>query len=342
MVTSDGGYLITGDCYYYDSVLSIWRLRPLMIKTDADGNEQWNLIYGLNSGYRGDVAQNPAENSSGQFYCSARHFRDSIPYGDSPSFLKFDSAGNEVYYRDLIDSTQLGMSNTLDFINDSVMLIAGGWSHHTNISDSNGIIKTDTLGNVIKTRSLLTNVVNTFRSAVVTEDHKYLVTGGFSVNGTNTHIYLFKLNFNLDFDSIYTMPRVYDSLCPHPIVSDTTDLDDCGVVTAIREPEEYEKEARLLVYPNPATGHVTVEMPQMLIRKSSGQGMTTTTIYHQWDKIRLDVFNLSGKLMFSQDVVHDQTRIQIITSGWPQGMYMARIVFLNEVVAGARVIVQGQ
>jgi len=337
-VTSDGGYLITGDGYYYDSVLTMWRLRPLMIKTDADGNEQWNLFYGLSSGFRGDVAQCPTEGPTGQYYCSARHFRDSIPTGDSPCFLKFDAAGNEVYYGDLVDSTKLGMSNTLNFINDSVMLIAGGWSHHTNICDSNGIIKTDTLGNVLKKKVLLANVVNTYRAAVVTSDDKYLVTGGFSVNGALPHIYLYKLNFNLDFDSIYTMPRVYDSLCPHPIVSDTTDLDDCGVVTSLKEPEEYEEDARLRVYPNPATDRVTVEIPQVLIRKSAGRGITTT-IYHQWEKTRLDVFNLNGNLMFSQEVDHNQTRVHINTSGWPQGMYLARLVFMNEVVAGEKLVI---
>jgi hypothetical protein len=340
MVTSDNGYLITGDCYYYDSISTYWLLRPLIIKTDPDGNEQWQLIYGLNSGYRGDVPNSPHQTSASFYYCSARHFRDSIPFGDSPSFLKIDSAGNEIYYRDLIDSTKLGMSNTLNFINDSVILIAGGWSYHTNISDSNGIIKTDTLGNILKTKILLANVVNTFQAAIVTHDEKYLVTGGFSVNGALPHIYLYKLNFNLDFDTLYNTPFIYDSLCPHMIVSDTSDLDDCSVITAIREPEEYEKESRLLVYPNPASNQITVEFPKCLIRKSFGHGMHSTTIYHQWINTRLDVLDLSGRLIVSGDVAKDESCVVISTSSWPDGMYLVRLIFMNEVVSEAKLVIK--
>jgi len=338
LVCQDGGYLITGDCYYYDSISTYWFLRPLILKTDADGNQQWQLVYGLSSDYRGDVPLGPTQNESGYYYSSSRRFRDSIPYGDSPSFIKFDSSGNELYYRDLVDSTILGMSNTLNFINDSVMLIAAGWSSHSNISDSNGVIKVDTLGNVLKRKSLLSNVVNTFRSATTTFNDKYLVTGSFSVNGAKPHIYLYKLNFNLDFDSIYTMPRVYDSLCPHPIVSDTTDLDDCGVVTSIKEPEEYEEDARLRVYPNPASNRVTLEMPKVLIRKDASQGIATTTIYHRWDKTRLDVFNLAGNLIFSQELTTEQPQVELDISGWPEGMYMVRLVFMNEEVARAKIV----
>ena len=67
MISSDGGFLITGDGYCWDPQTQLWRTRPVFIKTDSEGDEQWNLIYGLNSGYRGDVAKNPTENSSGQF-----------------------------------------------------------------------------------------------------------------------------------------------------------------------------------------------------------------------------------------------------------------------------------
>jgi len=339
LITEEGDYLVTGDGYYWNPQTQTWQLRPLMIKTDPDGNQIWQLIYGFPAGYRGNVPMCPTEVPGNLIYCSSRHFRDSVPYGDSPSFIKFNLEGEEVYYRDLIDSTVLGMSYSLNFINDSTMLIAAGWSWNATISDSNGIIKVDTLGNVLKKKILLENVVNTFSSAIVTYDDKYLVTGGFSVNGADPSIYLYKLKFDLEFDSIYTNPFTYDSLCPYPIVSDTMDLDDCDVITDIKEPEEYEKESVIIAYPNPATDIISLEMPEYLVRKSNSSGITSTTIYHQWKEVRLEVFDLFGRLMYSETIPQQEKSVKIDVSTWPGGMYVARVVFMNDVVGSVKFVV---
>ncbi|MBN1198242.1 MAG: hypothetical protein JXA23_02740, partial [Bacteroidales bacterium] len=34
-----------------------------------------------------------------------------------------------------------------------------------------------------------------------------------------------KVNSDLEYDSIYTQPFTYDSLCPHPIISTPVELD---------------------------------------------------------------------------------------------------------------------
>ena len=49
---------------------------------------------------------------------------------------------------------------------------------------------------------------------------------------------LFKLTQDLEQDTFYTTPFVYDSLCPYQIVSDTIVPDDCGVIVGIEEDEE--------------------------------------------------------------------------------------------------------
>jgi len=340
MITNDENYLITGDGYYWNPQLQLWQRRPLMIKTDPDGNQIWQLIYGYPNGYRGAVAMNPTEVPGNFVYCSARHFRDSIPYGDSPSFIKLSLNGYEVYYEDLKQSTALGIANTLNFINDSQMICACSWSYSTTNIDSTGLIKTDTLGNILQTKLLLADVDNTLSSAVVTTDNKYLVTGGFSVNGADPSIYLFKLNFDLEYDSIYTTPLTYDSLCPYPIVSDTMDMDDCDVITAIKEPEEYEQEGILRAFPNPASERIFIEIPVYLIRKSSSSGLSSTTIYHQWKESQLEVFDLFGRLMFCEAIPRQEKTVEIDVSSWPGGMYVARMVFMNDVVGRVRFMVR--
>jgi hypothetical protein len=153
--------------------------------------------------------------------------------------------------------------------------------------------------------------------------------------------YLFKLNSNLEYDSIYTTPFTYDSLCPHPIVSDTIPLDDCQVVVVgLDDAEKNPEKAKLYIYPNPAGGEVTIEMPQYLVRKNQGNGITATTTYFQWDRCRLDILDLTGKLVFSDEIPKQQARVRVDISGWQPGMYLARIVFMNEVVASAKIMVR--
>ena len=340
LLTSDGGYLITGDASYLVPPWTFGYRHPLIIKTDSNGVYQWTLAFGALYAYKEDGGTSSHENQYGFFYSTSRHFRDSIPLGDSPGFIKVSPDGEEVYWRDLFPNTVLGIDNTMDFINDSVMIISSSWSYSSTTSDSTGVIKVDTLGNVIKLKALLTDVINTLRASTLTFNNKYLVTGGFSVNGADPHIYLFKLNYDLEYDSIYTRPFTYDSLCPYPIVSDTTNLDDCEVITSIKTPEEYEEKSHIKVYSNPAEDQITIEMPKYLVRKSSGNGIIATTIYHQWKEVRLEVFDLFGKLKFCETVPQLKKSVIQKVYAWSTGMYVARVVFMNEVVAREKFVVE--
>jgi len=79
-------------------------------------------------------------------------------------------------------------------------------------------------------------------------------------------------------------------------------------------------------------------MPQYLVKQNQGSGITATTTYFQWDRTRLEMLNINGKLMFTQEIPKQQTTVQINTSAWPAGIYLARIVFMNEVVAEAKIV----
>ena len=43
--TTDGGYIISGT--YYRNTWSLWYSYYYLIKTDANGNEEWNQTYGI-------------------------------------------------------------------------------------------------------------------------------------------------------------------------------------------------------------------------------------------------------------------------------------------------------
>ncbi|NCA76997.1 MAG: T9SS type A sorting domain-containing protein, partial [Alphaproteobacteria bacterium] len=136
-------------------------------------------------------------------------------------------------------------------------------------------------------------------------------------------------------------PFTYDSLCPHPIVSDTVPLDDCEVViVGLDDAEQHPEKTKLQIYPNPTGGQVNIVMPQYLVRQNPGSILSSTTTWFQWDQTRLDILSITGKLMFTMEIPKQQTTVHINTSAWPAGMYFARVVFMNESVVEGKLVVE--
>jgi len=338
LITSDSGYLVTGDTYYGSPGHPYW-LRPLIIKTDSAGNEQWTLPFGVQNGLRGDVAQFPSENSSGSFYMSARHFRDSIPLGDSPCFLKVSPSGQEVYYKDLVGYSQEGGSSTLLLKDNDSLFVGAAWRDSAG-TENIGIIKCDTLGNISKTVVLFQDILYSLNAALFTFDAKYVTGGNFNPSGGNTKIYLYKFNANLDPDPGYSQPLAYGSLCPHPVWSDTTTADDCGVITKIDDPLTDPAKYRMRAYPDPAATLINLVIPESLLRRSAFGNYRTTTVYHQWRSATLQIYDFRGQLVFSKEIPKDIRAVPVDVSRWPRALYLARLIFMNETVAETKFLVE--
>ena len=340
-ITNEHEYIVTGDAYD-GSPGHVYKLRPLILKTDSSGNDLWTLSWGHTCGLRGQLASYTAENSGGFFYSAASHYRDTLPGGDSPCFLKTSPDGQEVAYRDLIPDSKYGGSATLHIIDTDTMLISAVWKDRNTSIDLNGVLKCDTLGVVTKTKILLENAYVSDQGALLTFDNKYLVAGGMYVQTPPylSKIYLFKLNMNLEYDSVYTAPRTYDSLCPYPIVSDTMNLDDCGIITDVREPLTNPESCKLLIFPNPAIDRLTIGFPKYLRREAQTGTVQTTTIYHQWKSATLEVYALNGSRLLSKEIPKDQTSLELDVSGWQRGMYYFRLKFGKEALTGEKVLIR--
>lgn len=346
IVTSTNLFVVTGDAYQ-GSPGQTYYLRPLIIKTDSSGNDLWTLSFGATNGFRGMGAQFPNENQTGCIYTTATHFRDTVPFGGPPCFLKISPSGQGMYYRDLIldsiilgSGTIIGGSSTLNLHNNDSLLISSVWQDRQGNQDI-GLLKCDTLGQVSKVKILFQNVFySLIDNSLLTFNNKLLAGGQFYLPGNNTNIYLYKFSTNLEFDSVYTMPRIYDSLCSYPIVSDTVNLDDCGVISAIHDPLSESDYYRLKIYPNPVKDKMTIELPQYLLRQTSSGSIQIMTIYHQWKTATLEIYDLFGKLKYSNEIPKKMEKIELDVSSWDNGMYVVREVFMNDVVANAKFLVQ--
>jgi hypothetical protein len=184
------------------------------------------------------------------------------------------------------------------------------------------------------------NDLYSLHAALFTDDNNYAIIGYFDPTNTGTKIYLYKFTSNLDYAPLNTQPRVYDSLCPHPIVSDTTNLDDCAIITGIDDPFKNPEKFNLAVYPNPASDKLTIAIPGKLARKTGSGAMQITTIYHQWDKATLEIYDLSGKLVCSKEITRQTEQVELNVSSWRQGMYEARLIFMNEIVGTAKFVIE--
>ena len=335
--TTDNCFVITGETYYPDPTYPNEKIiKIILIKVNLNGGTIFEVPWGTDNGVYSRGYESVEDNQH-NIYTASEHARRSLPVGVSPCIFKTSSTGEPIDCFDLLTTSVTGISTTINWFQDSSLILGTKWGYLYGV-DTIGVFKSNNMGTVLKSKSLITSSSGTLQSSDITFNNKVVIAGSF-FSTNNWQPYAFKLTSDLEYDSVYTTPFTYDSLCPHPIVSDTIPLDDCEVVVVgIDDPEQHPEKTKLHVYPNPASQVITVEMPQYLIKTSGGSGITATTYYHQWKSVRLDVFDLFGKLMYSQDIPGKTEKTELDISSWPVGMYIARIVFMNEVTGTVKFV----
>ena len=312
---NENEYLITGDYYQYNpgEDTNARYDRPMFIKIDSTGNEMWHLLWGVNTYFYGDAFKS-VFNSNGDIYSVGQN--ESVdPPGYQGAMFKLDKNGNQLFSKNIPDSTKAGISTTISLMQDSILFIGTSWTDWDN-DDHTTVYKTDTMGNILKEKELLQES-NTFRYSIITHDNKYLVAGNFYI-GNNWDIYLWKFNKDLEYDSIYTQPRVYDSLCPHEIVSDTIDLD----TTIVNLQELYEQMQRIQVHPNPASTKLFVTLGDL----------TKGTEFR--------MFNVNGQVVKHIPVQLYKREYEINISRLPPGLYVVVLFDKGKVADKQKVIIR--
>ena len=337
-LTSNGQYLISGTCYHVilgqTSPLWLW---PMLLLVDSTGELNWELPWGASLPFslqiNGDGYQSTYINNTIFTSMSDYHWPGSNFY--SPCLIKTTNGGSEISYKDIVDNTVYGKATTISKLSDSVLFIGAGYQKP--IGQNNlSVIKTDTSGNVLKEK-ILSNSEYVPIDATFTKDNKYLIIADDFVNYWIFH--LWKLNKNLEYDSIYTKPRVYDSLCPHPITSSTI-YSTCDLATSVREPAFNTERVKMHLFPNPASTVLHVEMPECIQKNSKTEHLNVTTILHKWNKeLQLRVFDFMGRQEFYKSVKPQEKEVILDVSSWQSGMYFFQLLYGDTVVAEAKGIV---
>ena len=332
LLTSYKGFLISGICGYLDSNTNLYWLKPYLIKADSLGNFEWErVIHAYDSDYTGGSANYSTINPSGQFYYTSISHYYYNPESERPALGKIDLNGNLVSIYDIIQGFSNGGMSSAQFMNDSTLAAVCGWG---NGMDDFGhyLALLDTLGNIIDTILITQDIYSGVLH--ICHDNK-LVEMYNTYQNEQFDVYLRKLNFALEDDTLYTFPFTYDSLCPYQIESDTIVQDDCELIVGIEEEGETggkgEEEVRgeLKIWPNPASGIVDLRF-------------TVYDLRGDWTLMIYDIFGREVFAPYSPSPAVGEGwggGMKLDVSNLPPGVYFISIVQDGRRVAGGKFVV---
>jgi len=188
MQTVDSGFVITG----YTSGLGSGGQDAFLMKTDKDGNEEWFKTYG---GLNQDIGNGLCSSLSGGYIMAG--YTGSYGAGfDDIYVLKADSNGNTLWSKAL-GGAGTDRANSVTQSSDGSIYIAGDTYSYGSGSSDGIIIKTDSAGNVLWSKTFGGALYEIFFSIVSNTDGSVLALGATSTNGVgNEDFYLVKIDAN--------------------------------------------------------------------------------------------------------------------------------------------------
>jgi hypothetical protein len=329
-------YILSGYCYFpYPGNPTHVYLRPMFIGIDDEFNEKWILPFGVGDSIVGKAYSAIPLNDSVIMGVGNFRMEQSGYYGRSSAMMFFNHDGEELGFsvieRDSIIPGTLG--NTLmeiETINDS-MFIATAVFGPSDFFNYFGEMVIDTSGKVYNAVSR-PNTVGVLSLLRKTFDNKFIIACGVfeDEEETYTDILLYKINANLEQDTLYTQTFVYDSLCPYPITSGDIDMSDCYIQVGFEEtptPEEYYASLDaipIVAYPNPAVNVIRFDYKN--------------TARHQ--NIVLHCYNAIGQKMYTDEIISGQQGSKLEVSDWRSGIYIAVITSDGKLAGKVKFVVR--
>jgi len=191
--TSDGGYIITGRTGSDGlGTANVW-----LIKTDSNGNEQWNKTFG---GSYDDYGNSVQQTSDGGYIIAG--FRDS--YGRERDgdvwLIKTDSSGKELWNK-AFASSGWGRGNSVEQTSDGGYIIAGETDVYGAAGRNNvWLIKTDSSGKELWNKAFGSSGWARGNSVQQTSDGGYIIAGEtrrkYGAGGYSQDVWLIKTDSN--------------------------------------------------------------------------------------------------------------------------------------------------
>ena len=335
LISFNGEYYIAGGCYYAypEDPDHFWR-RSFFCGIDSLFNEKWILPFGMDDRIPGDAHAILPLNDSVLMGAGIGWFLEDSNSTSlyTNSFLMFVNTDGEQLGYNHISNSEVGstiQANSIfdiENINDTLFIATVKYGDDPSGSNPSGEFIIDTSCNIYNKQS----IPGTSGGQIVkTFDNKYAISFGYKPVD-DWDILFYKINSNLEQDTVYTGTYVYDSLCPDSIESGVIDISDCLVIVDTEEtpgPEEYFKNKNRIIVeavPNPATGNI-----RLLLTNKDNLG-----------ELQLLCSDTFGRQLYSAKLDDNQSEANINISTWSSGMYVAYITSNGKMVGQCRFVVR--
>ncbi|MCF8302846.1 MAG: T9SS type A sorting domain-containing protein [Bacteroidales bacterium] len=315
-------YIFTGWTGYEDKPGSnLYWNKPFWFSIDKKGNEEWYEILFKSDSVTCEADQSIEDQYGNIYGIGNRQFKGHAEY--TQAMFKLNKKGEYQYYKSIFDTTPQGYAHSINLLTDTTLIIGGAWSN-TDGSTHGGVIRTDTMGNVLNYEIL--SDWNSPGQIIRTFDGKALAASSISMNNKeNKGIYLHKFNAHLEYDSVYTQPFEYDYLCDEPIPSDTMDLCDC-IITDVEEIKPGKTQQKLKLYPNPAQDELNITLPESITGQYKMGSMNARhTDYRYKDKAVIKIYDIHGHTVKQAKTVSGQEEMHLNISALSAGIYMVAL-----------------
>ncbi len=322
-VLPSGDIIGGGDCYYQIRYM-FWQRSPFVARINNSGRLAWDHVP------RTKDTVSPVNidkilllEEGNEFIGLGEHLFQNF---SSPTLFRYDISGHNIKNNRSFEFD--GYTNTQYYsgalLNDSILIASGRWWPKDTTADTlpyfeyygkRLAVKLDTSAKIIKTKMLIDDNKGIPPHVAKTPDDKFLFFGyEFDENTIPTTV-LFKLNSDLEYDSLQTDTNHYDPWCPGGISSGAVEFyaEDFIITTATGELPK-KPENKIQIAPNPAQGQINIHFEALP------------------EKGELLVFDLQGRMLATYPLPQGTEEYILSLEGYKSGNYILQVVCGNDFV----------
>jgi hypothetical protein len=343
LLRSDGDIMITGEASVIKPGNPYQQPRPLFVLCSPNGDLKDYGIFDV-SDTLWSLGWQSLERDNRVFYSSGGceinpPFSYPYPYVFKTSHNNKELLSSKI----LIDSSEVfaGVTHFINRLSDSIYVVDYAVELNNEVQRESGLLIIDTLLTIKNRKTLCfgsTGVTKNISSIYVTRDQKILAT---SAKWQNSYILsiLFKLNSDLEDDSTYTVPYVYDWGCEGGVDTVLNIDPECGVYVDIDELERLPDNPEIKVYPNPVSDVLTVSLPEYLVTRSAQHNMQASVYIKDYQKdATLEIIDINGGLMDTKTLTPGQHKVIFNAGVLNPGLYMVRLVYQKRQVSTVKFV----